>query len=383
FDANMRFLFKSREEIEVKDEEIIKSINETPAQKAAKRRELSEEAQEAEDLRKRLEIVQDEDDDVFVEATPLAQKVMFEEPDGQDAIWRNQKSVYGLALVKRWKLLTSCGVHVITLSTVQLFLLVERSESKDCQSNIDAASLRLKLFKDVNPVAGAKQEQEARENVALVYEHLASVEIEKMVKGQENVVDDSLIPKNDEHNIPNTRLVPRSDKESPEVEVTNIVIRVNVYDKEEEEDKITDEVYELKRREIGKIIKESRNTPFPTPIRSPRIHADLVYLDTEKLQELMVTTPSSSSPNTNFSNTNRLLSLFKAKPALFKSYKSFFQELHRRYGYLFKLLRARFMPRKSFVTIADHLHEAISDSLPTMVDKHVKEQVQQQVPKQV
>nr|GEY01380.1 hypothetical protein [Tanacetum cinerariifolium] len=51
---------------------------------------------------------------------------MFEEPDGQDAIWRNQKSVHGLELVKRWKLLTSCGVHVITHSTVQLFLLVER-----------------------------------------------------------------------------------------------------------------------------------------------------------------------------------------------------------------------------------------------------------------
>nr|GEW69267.1 hypothetical protein [Tanacetum cinerariifolium] len=50
-------------------------INETTAQKAAKRRKLSEEAQEAEDLRKRLEIVEDEDDDVFVKATPLAQKV--------------------------------------------------------------------------------------------------------------------------------------------------------------------------------------------------------------------------------------------------------------------------------------------------------------------
>nr|GFA55467.1 hypothetical protein [Tanacetum cinerariifolium] len=40
FDAIMRFLFKSREEIEEEDEEIIKSINETPAQKAAKRRKL-------------------------------------------------------------------------------------------------------------------------------------------------------------------------------------------------------------------------------------------------------------------------------------------------------------------------------------------------------
>nr|GFC31352.1 hypothetical protein [Tanacetum cinerariifolium] len=75
FDANMKFLLKSREEMEKEDEEIIKSINETPAQKAVKRRKLSEEAQEADDLRRRLEIVQDKDDDVFVEAIPLAQKV--------------------------------------------------------------------------------------------------------------------------------------------------------------------------------------------------------------------------------------------------------------------------------------------------------------------
>nr|GEV79562.1 hypothetical protein [Tanacetum cinerariifolium] len=81
FDANMKFLFKSREEMEKEDEEIIKSINETPPQKAAKRRKLSEEAQEADDLRKRLEIVQDEDDDVFVEATPLAQKDLHKDPE--------------------------------------------------------------------------------------------------------------------------------------------------------------------------------------------------------------------------------------------------------------------------------------------------------------
>nr|GEW39754.1 hypothetical protein [Tanacetum cinerariifolium] len=158
---------RRRKEVVIRDpEEELPS--DTPAQtpNAAKRRKLSEEAQEADDLRMRLEIVQDEDDDVFVEATLLAQKVpvvdyqivvidnkpkedlealwkivrdrfytskptnfsdeyllltlktMFKEPDGQDAIWRNQKSVHGLALVKRWKLLTSCGVHVINLSTV-------------------------------------------------------------------------------------------------------------------------------------------------------------------------------------------------------------------------------------------------------------------------
>nr|GFA34206.1 hypothetical protein [Tanacetum cinerariifolium] len=195
----MDFFKGMTEEMEEEDQEIIKSINETLAQKVAKRRKLSEEAQEAKDLRKRLEVVDDEDDDVFIKATLLAQKVlvvdyqivlvdnkprfkiikadethqlyisfttllknfdredleslwrivkeifstskptnfldeyllltlktMFEEPDGQAAIWRNQKSVHGLALVKSWKLLTSCGVHVITLSTVQLFLLVYR-----------------------------------------------------------------------------------------------------------------------------------------------------------------------------------------------------------------------------------------------------------------
>nr|GFA72525.1 hypothetical protein [Tanacetum cinerariifolium] len=58
----------------------------------------------------------------------------------------------------------------------------------------------------------SRQEPEAGENVALVDEHLASVEIEKMVEGQENVINDSSIPRNDEHNILGTRLEPRSDK---------------------------------------------------------------------------------------------------------------------------------------------------------------------------
>nr|GFA32996.1 hypothetical protein [Tanacetum cinerariifolium] len=41
FDANMRFLLKSKEEMEEEDKEILKSINETPTQKAAKRRKLN------------------------------------------------------------------------------------------------------------------------------------------------------------------------------------------------------------------------------------------------------------------------------------------------------------------------------------------------------
>ncbi|GJX99256.1 hypothetical protein Tco_0356275 [Tanacetum coccineum] len=67
----------------------------------------------------------------------------------------------------------------------------------------------------------SREEQEARENVELVNKHLASEEIEKMMEGSENVIDDSLPPRNDEPHIPGTRLEPRSDKESPEVESTD------------------------------------------------------------------------------------------------------------------------------------------------------------------
>nr|GFB13190.1 hypothetical protein [Tanacetum cinerariifolium] len=50
---------KSKEEMAKEEEEIIMSINETPAQKAAKRRRLREQTKEAEDLKKQLEVVAD------------------------------------------------------------------------------------------------------------------------------------------------------------------------------------------------------------------------------------------------------------------------------------------------------------------------------------
>ncbi|GKC31472.1 hypothetical protein Tco_1038766, partial [Tanacetum coccineum] len=71
------------------------------------------------------------------------------------------------------------------------------------------------------------------------------------------------------------------------------------------------------------------------------------------------------------------------KPARFKRYKNFFQELQGRYTYLFEHLKERFLSRKSFDTLADHLQEVMVESLPTMVDTHIKEQVKKQVPKQV
>nr|GEV56944.1 hypothetical protein [Tanacetum cinerariifolium] len=199
FNANLEFLLKSKEQIEEEESRATTTINETPAQKAAKRRKLIEEAKEAKSIKHHLQIVPDEDDDILTEATPLARKVpivdyqvilvnnkprykiikaddthqlyasfitmlkffdredqetlwrivkerfstskpnnfsdeyllialktMFERPDGQDNVWRNQSTIHGQALVKSWKLLTSCGVNIISFNTTQIILLVER-----------------------------------------------------------------------------------------------------------------------------------------------------------------------------------------------------------------------------------------------------------------
>nr|GEZ83803.1 hypothetical protein [Tanacetum cinerariifolium] len=175
-EMDVEYAKKLQEELEKEHEEAYKQIDWNAAfdHKAAKRRKLSEEAQEADDLRGRLEIVvvidnkprykiirADDTHQFYISFTTLLKnfdredletlwrivkdrfftkkptnfsdeyllltlKTMFRELDEQDAIWRNQKSIHGLALVKRWKLLTSCGIHVIILSIVQLFLLVER-----------------------------------------------------------------------------------------------------------------------------------------------------------------------------------------------------------------------------------------------------------------
>nr|GEX52391.1 putative reverse transcriptase domain-containing protein [Tanacetum cinerariifolium] len=196
FDSNVVFLQKIKEQIDKEESIALKRINETPAEKAAKRRKLDEEVKE---LKRHLQIVPNDEDDVYTEATPLARKVpvvdyeiynqnnkpyykiiradgthqlyisflsllrnfdredlqalwslvkerfvttkpknffddfllmtlgsMFEKLDIHAQIWKNQGSVHGQAKVKSLKLLESCGVQIITFTTTQLILLVER-----------------------------------------------------------------------------------------------------------------------------------------------------------------------------------------------------------------------------------------------------------------
>nr|GEZ00042.1 hypothetical protein [Tanacetum cinerariifolium] len=51
---------------------------------------------------------------------------VFEKPDVQAQVWKNQRTIHGLAKVKTWRLLESCGVNIITFTTTQMILLVER-----------------------------------------------------------------------------------------------------------------------------------------------------------------------------------------------------------------------------------------------------------------
>ncbi|GJV19526.1 retrovirus-related pol polyprotein from transposon TNT 1-94 [Tanacetum coccineum] len=231
-------------------------------------------------------------------------------------------------------------------------------------------------------------ELKAQQNVQKVKEHLIAEEIEKLVEGAENVekveVHSSTIRQDDTQTIPSTRLEPRSNKESPEMEITAEVQPVNINEEEEES---TEDDYELKRREKGKHVEGSRSTPSPTTIRFPRTHSTLISLDTEKLQEFTKanpkpssSTPSSFSSKSNITTTNRLLSLFKPKPGCFKRYRSFFDELQGRYSYLFEHLKTRFMPRKKFNVLAQNLQEIMEESLLIMVDDRVKELTKTQVP---
>nr|GEU67918.1 hypothetical protein [Tanacetum cinerariifolium] len=51
---------------------------------------------------------------------------MFEKSDIHAQIWKTQRNVHGPTKVKGWKLLESCGVQIITFTSTQLILLVER-----------------------------------------------------------------------------------------------------------------------------------------------------------------------------------------------------------------------------------------------------------------
>nr|GEV38566.1 hypothetical protein [Tanacetum cinerariifolium] len=114
FNSNIEFLLKSKEQLEEEKNRAIESINETIAQKAAKRRKLNEEVK---DLKQHLEIVPDEDNDVYTEATPLARKVPVVD---YEIIHFNNKPYY--------KVIRADGTHQLYVSFITLLKNFDRED---------------------------------------------------------------------------------------------------------------------------------------------------------------------------------------------------------------------------------------------------------------
>nr|GFC82931.1 hypothetical protein [Tanacetum cinerariifolium] len=74
FNTNVAFLQKTKEQIEEEESRVQKRLNETPAEKATKRQKLDKEVEE---LKRHLQIVPNEEDDIYTKATPLSLKVPF------------------------------------------------------------------------------------------------------------------------------------------------------------------------------------------------------------------------------------------------------------------------------------------------------------------
>nr|GEU64004.1 hypothetical protein [Tanacetum cinerariifolium] len=168
FNSNMAFLEKNKEQMEEEDNKALKRNSKSQAEKAAKKQKLDEEvpvvdyeiytennkpyyniirADRSPQLflsflsllrnfnREDLEVLWQLVKERFASSKPknfsddfllTTLTYMFEKPDIQAQVWKNQRSVHGLAKVKSWRLLESYGVHIITFTTTQMILLVER-----------------------------------------------------------------------------------------------------------------------------------------------------------------------------------------------------------------------------------------------------------------
>nr|GEV25888.1 reverse transcriptase domain-containing protein [Tanacetum cinerariifolium] len=168
FDSNVAFLIKSKEHMDEEDSRALKRLNETLAEKVAKKQNLSEEvpvvdykitelnnkphykiirADETHQLyvsflsllrnfnREDLEAVWNLVKERFSTSKPknfsddfllVTLGAMFKKPDIHAQIWKNQRTIHGPAKVKGWKLLESCGVQIITFTSTQMILLIER-----------------------------------------------------------------------------------------------------------------------------------------------------------------------------------------------------------------------------------------------------------------
>nr|GEV27180.1 putative ribonuclease H-like domain-containing protein [Tanacetum cinerariifolium] len=114
FNSNVDFFLKTKEQIEEDESKALQKINETLAEKAAKRRKLDDEVEE---LKRHHQIVPNKDDDVYTEATPLARKV----PVVDYAIIKMNNKPY-------YKIIRADGTHELYISFLTLLRNFDRED---------------------------------------------------------------------------------------------------------------------------------------------------------------------------------------------------------------------------------------------------------------
>nr|GEV52647.1 hypothetical protein [Tanacetum cinerariifolium] len=114
FNSNVAFLQKTKEQIDKEESRALKRINETLAEKAAKRQNLDEGVEE---LKIHLQIVPNEDNDVYTEATPLSRKVPVV---GYGIINQNNKPCY--------KIIRANSTHQLYISFLSLLRNFDRED---------------------------------------------------------------------------------------------------------------------------------------------------------------------------------------------------------------------------------------------------------------
>nr|GEU37116.1 hypothetical protein [Tanacetum cinerariifolium] len=135
FNLNVSFLEKTKEQLEEEESRALKRTSESLEEKAAKKQKLDKEVHVVdyeiytENNKPYYKIIRANGTHLlFLSFLSILRNFDREDlkPYVKAQVWKNQRGVYGLAKVKRWRLLESCGVYIITLTTTQMILLVER-----------------------------------------------------------------------------------------------------------------------------------------------------------------------------------------------------------------------------------------------------------------
>nr|GEV76553.1 putative ribonuclease H-like domain-containing protein [Tanacetum cinerariifolium] len=138
FNSNVAFLMKTKEQMEEEDSRALKRKVESLEDKATKKQKLDEEVKE---LRKHLQIVPNDDDDVYTEAIPLALKVLVVD---YEIYTENNKPYY--------KIKRDDGIHQLYLSFLSMLRNFDREDLKVLWELVKErfASSKPKNFSDVD-----------------------------------------------------------------------------------------------------------------------------------------------------------------------------------------------------------------------------------------